>query len=348
VPIRVLFLSDSHLGLDLPSRPRVERRRRGDDLFESFERALEPATRGEVDVVLHGGDLFYRSRIPAWLAERVFARLGTLADGGVDVFWVPGNHERSGVPRGLLLTHPAVRVFDRPRTYVVKRPGLALALSGFPYTPRVRFELPALLAATGATDAEADVRLLCIHQAVEGATVGPVDYVFRSGDEVVRGRDVPAGFAALLSGHVHRAQVLTRDLAGRPLAAPVLFAGSTDRTSFAERFEPKGTFLLEASSSDVPRGSVRWDFRELPVRPMAVVDLDPAGAGLEARLREALAGLDPRSLVRVRLTREPAPEALPLLRAEALRAAAPPGMDLAVGWPAPRVSSPSRPAPGRG
>ena len=48
--VRVLFLSDTHLGLDLPSRPRDERRRRGDDLFESFERAaayLEiPATLG--------------------------------------------------------------------------------------------------------------------------------------------------------------------------------------------------------------------------------------------------------------------------------------------------------------
>jgi DNA repair exonuclease SbcCD nuclease subunit len=86
MPLRVLFFSDTHLGLDLPSRPRVERRRRGDDLFESFERALAPATRGEAGVVVHGGDLFYRSRIPAWLAERVFSRLAQLADQGLDVF----------------------------------------------------------------------------------------------------------------------------------------------------------------------------------------------------------------------------------------------------------------------
>ncbi len=343
MPLRVLFLSDSHLGLDLPARPRVERRRRGDDLFESFERALEPATRGEAGVVVHGGDLFYRSRIPAWLAEKVFARLGALADGGVDVFWVPGNHERSAVPRGLLLTHPGVRVFDRPRTFVVRRDGLALALSGFPFSPRVRTELPALLAATGHAEVQADVRLLCIHQAVEGATVGPVDYVFRAGDEVVRGRDVPPGFGAVLSGHIHRAQVLTRDLAGRPLAAPVLFAGSTDRTSFAERFEAKGTLLLEVSPGGGPGGTVRWEFRELPVRPMAVVDVDPSAEGLESRLREAVAGLDPRSLVRLRLTREPAPDALPLLRAEALRALAAPRMDLSVGWPAP-LSPAARPA----
>ncbi|MBK9088562.1 MAG: metallophosphoesterase [Holophagales bacterium] len=129
MPVRVLFLSDTHLGLDLPTRPRVDRRRRGDDLFESFERALAPAVSGEAGIVVHGGDLFYRSRIPAWLAERVFSRLAQLADLGLDLFWIPGNHERSGVPRGLLLTHPRIRVFDRPRTFVVRRDGLDLALS---------------------------------------------------------------------------------------------------------------------------------------------------------------------------------------------------------------------------
>ena len=31
--IRVLLLADTHLGFDLPSKPRVERRRRGPDFF---------------------------------------------------------------------------------------------------------------------------------------------------------------------------------------------------------------------------------------------------------------------------------------------------------------------------
>ena len=329
----VLFLSDSHLGLDLPSRPIVARPRRGDDLFESFERALAPVLSGEARVLVHGGDLFYRSRIPAWLAERVFARLADLADSGVDVFWVPGNHERSGVPRGLLLTHPRVRVFDRPRTYVVRHEGLDLALSGFPFAPAIRRDFPSLLAATLWCDVPADVRLLCLHQAVEGATVGPAAFVFRSGDDVLPGRAVPGGFAALLAGHIHRAQVLRHDLAGRPLASPVLFAGSTDRTSFAERNEPKGTFLLRVETYGAAGGSATWEFRELPVRPMAVVEVDPSAPGLEERLRGALSSLDPRSLVRVRLTSEPSPAALPLLRAEALRAAAPPTMGVSVAWP---------------
>jgi len=58
--MRVLFVADTHLGFDLPARPRVDRRRRGPDFFACFVRALEPALRGEADVVVHGGDLLYR------------------------------------------------------------------------------------------------------------------------------------------------------------------------------------------------------------------------------------------------------------------------------------------------
>lgn len=332
MPLGVLFLSDSHLGLDLPGRPRVARERRGDEIFESFERALEPLSTGEAQVLVHGGDLFYRSRVPAWLADRVYARLAEIADSGVDVFWVPGNHERSGVPRGLLLSHPRVRVFERPATFVVEREGVALALSGFPHAGTIRRDFPALLEATGWRDAAADARLLCIHQAVEGATVGPSGYVFRSGDDVLAGRDVPPGFAAVLAGHIHRAQVLRRDLSGRPLASPVLFAGSIDRVSFAERFEPKGAFVLRVGANGAAGGAATWEFREHEVRPMAVVEIHPALPGLEERLRLALAAVAPRSLVRVRLTGEPGQEAANLFRAAALRSLAPPGTTVSVSW----------------
>ncbi|MGZ6144044.1 MAG: metallophosphoesterase, partial [Myxococcales bacterium] len=66
-PVRLLLLADTHLGFDEPTHARVERRRRGSDFLANFERALEPARRGEVDAVIHGGDLFYRSRVPAAL-----------------------------------------------------------------------------------------------------------------------------------------------------------------------------------------------------------------------------------------------------------------------------------------
>jgi DNA repair exonuclease SbcCD nuclease subunit len=333
--LRILLLADTHLGFDLPARPRVDRPRRGEDFFTAFEHALAPASRGEADVVVHGGDLFYRSRIPAWLAQRVFARLTALAESGVDVFWVPGNHERSGIPRRLLLGHPRIHVFDRPRTIVVERRGLAVALVGIPYAPRIRSEAGALLVATGHAAVTADVRLLCLHQAVEGATVGPGNFTFRSGADVLRCADLPAGFAAVLAGHIHRPQVLTHDLARRRLAAPVLYPGSTERTSFAERHEAKGALSVEVERGPAATAAtVRWRFSSLPVRPMVDLELDSDGdaVALATRLRESLAALDPRCVVRVRLRGAPAPEALPALRAAAVRAVAPPTMHVSIAW----------------
>ena len=128
---RVLFLSDTHLGLDLPRRPRVVRRRRGPELFAAYERALAPAARREVDLVVHGGDILYRSRVPPGLVERAFAPLKAIADRGVPVCVVPGNHERSRIPHPLLATHPGIHVFDRPRTVSLAVGGLTLALAGF-------------------------------------------------------------------------------------------------------------------------------------------------------------------------------------------------------------------------
>jgi DNA repair exonuclease SbcCD nuclease subunit len=51
--IHVLLVADTHLGFDLPFRPRIKRRRRGHDFFANFERALQPALQGEVDLVIH-------------------------------------------------------------------------------------------------------------------------------------------------------------------------------------------------------------------------------------------------------------------------------------------------------
>jgi hypothetical protein len=45
--MRVLFVSDTHLGIDMPTRPRVTRRRRGEDFFRNFERALAVARGAE-------------------------------------------------------------------------------------------------------------------------------------------------------------------------------------------------------------------------------------------------------------------------------------------------------------
>jgi DNA repair protein SbcD/Mre11 len=262
--MRVLFVSDTHLGFDMPSRPRVERRRRGEDFFANFERALEPARAGQVDVVVHGGDLLYRSRVPAWLAEAALAPLKRLASSGMPVLLVPGNHERAQMPYPLLALNERLHVFDRPRTFVLEARGVRAAFTGFPYARQVRQRFRELFEEASRGDTGADVRVVCLHHCVEGATCGPGNYTFRSGDDVIRMADLPGDVAAVLCGHIHRHQVLR--VGGRP---PVVYAGAVERTSFAEASEPKGFVLLELTGSGVGR----FAFRQLPARPMIALTL---------------------------------------------------------------------------
>jgi DNA repair exonuclease SbcCD nuclease subunit len=126
--------------------------------------------------------------------------------------------------------------------------------------------------------------------------------------------------------------VLTADLAGRPLAAPVLYPGSVERTSAAERHEAKGYVTLEVVPGEDGGELASWAFHELPARAMVDVNLDAAGLGreqLEARLRELLAAIEADAVVRVRVAGRPEPGAL---TAAAVRALAPPTMTVTLRW----------------
>ena len=173
--------------------------------------------------------------------------------------------------------------------------------------------------------------------------MGPSDYTFRRGPDIVRGRDIPPGFAAVLAGHIHRAQVLTHDLGRRPLAAPVIYPGSIERTSFAERREEKGYYLVTLTLSSPPR--VDPLFVPLPARPMVRLTLDVGDRDQEAALRYVgaqLAALDPEAVVRIQLEGPNTQRAARWLTAARLRELAPASMNVSLPLPRPRSFAPGR------
>lgn len=299
---------------------------------------------GEVDLVVHGGDVFDRPRVPASLVYQAFEPLARVADRGIPVFVVPGNHERSRIPHERMASHAGIHVFDRPRTFRLQVAGHDVALSGFPFARRVRDAFPKLLASTGWLDggARAEIRLLCLHQCFEGATVGPSDFTFRRGRDVVQARDLPRGFGAVVSGHIHRHQVLTTDLGGRGVPCPVLYPGSVERTAFAEMGEAKG-YLRLALGAGAVGGGVLLDhtFHHLPARPMLIHEVDAAVAGAEAmaaELRAVIDGAPADAVLRIRVRGEVPATLGGAIAARRLRAMAPATMNVEVVTDARRTS----------
>jgi DNA repair exonuclease SbcCD nuclease subunit len=323
--VRILVVSDTHVGFDSPARVRSGRRVRGVDFLGGLERALAPALAGEVDVVVHAGDVFDVPEPPPAIAESAYALLRAAAD-VVPVFVLPGNHERSRLPCPLLAMHPNLHAFDRPRMFAIDVAGTAIAIGGFPYAARVRGAFARLVADTQLLHAPADIRLLIVHHCIEGAVVSLPDggtYRFSTAADVIAARDIPTGIAALLSGHIHRHQVLT------DLACPVIYGGSVERTAFAEASETKGFYILTLEPTATGGRVTDLDFRPLPTRPMLRAQIDPQG-DVRGQVRRILASADPNAIVRLELAAAPQP--IPELSAAALRAFAPATMNVHVVW----------------
>lgn len=272
--LRILFYADTHLGFDYALEPKVERRRRGQDFFDNSARVLTYAADNKVDLVIHGGDLFFRSRVPSKIVDLAYGQLFEFAERGIPILIVAGNHERSELPTSLYLAHPKISVFVNPATFTFNFPGVRVAVSGFPFERRdVKSRFKSILARTGWDSCEADIKLLCFHQAVEGATVGPSNYTFRNGNDVIKMGDLPGDCAAVLAGHIHRRQVLTRR--SRNGDVPVIYPGSTERTSFAEKNEEKGFYDIRFRRGTGKRWRINeLDFVVLPARPMVDVVLE--------------------------------------------------------------------------
>ena len=332
-PIKILFFADTHLGFDLPRQPRIERRRRGEDFFKNYLQVLNFARRKKVDLIVHGGDFFHHSKVSPSIVEKAYRPLYEIACGGIPVFLVPGNHERSRLPGHLYLSHENIHIFDHPSTYSLQVRERRIAISGFPFTRKVRDNFPSLLKQTGYKDVDADAHYLCTHQAFEGAKVGPVDFTFREGPDNIPPEWVPDDFAAVLSGHIHRAQQLDHSLNGQPLEFPVIYPGSIERTSVSERFEDKSFKLIDLSWQE---GKLiqELETHPLPARPMLKVSVpvwDHPPDQVLIHIRGQLSLINPDAVVRVELTGSRAEQIQNSIPAASLRAAAPGSMNISFG-----------------
>jgi DNA repair protein SbcD/Mre11 len=136
-----------------------------------------------------------------------------------------------------------------------------------------------------ATEAGAEAAILVGHQQLAGGRMNDSQAAFLGDmDLVVDSRALASiGYAAVIFGHVHRAQTVVDDP-----ACPVLFAGSTHRVDFAEELEDKSFLFV-----DVEEGRVTINPHPIPARRFVTL----AGADIEAGVD---AGQVEDAVVRVR------------------------------------------------
>lgn len=301
--IKIIFLSDTHLGQDYPVR-QTTKPKRGQDFFDNFQKVLDHAHSQQADLVLHGGDLFFRAKIPEIIVNKVYKMLYDFSKTGIPFVVVPGNHERSRFPRSPLLNQPGIYLLNYPRKFSFMIKGVNISVSGFPYHyDCIRDNFTTIIEEIEQEKDQADIRFLITHHAVEGCTCGPGIFTFRHGEDVIQLKDIPLMYDAILCGHIHREQVLFKKQGKREI--PVIYCGSTEKTSFAELYETKGFYEMEVD--EVEKKIKTYRFIELPSRPQYDLEINTpfqTVEEIEYYISEKLFGIEVGTLVRIRIKNE--------------------------------------------
>lgn len=324
--IKILFFADTHLGFDHPIRPQIDRRRRGHDFFKNFNKVLNYAVDNKIDLVINGGDFFDTDNVHTEIVNLAYETVFDFAEKGIPFLIVPGNHERSVLPDSILMRHPEIFVIDEPKTVYFQIKDADIAVSGFPYIKKtVRTEFPAVAEKLLEDRPFADINLLLMHQSIEGATVGPQNYAFRRRVDVLDIKDIPDVFDCTLSGHIHRQQILWTE-AGKP----VIYPGSIERTSIAEKDEEKGFYVLSFERESEEYKLSDTNFVTLPARPMHEIEITFSTRNqskLGDWLKAELHFLEKDTILKIKCKD---PETKRLLKAEFLREVIPDTMNYTI------------------
>jgi len=256
---RVIHTGDTHLGYKQYHRP--ERRR---DFLESFRQVAADAVDGDVDAVVHAGDLFHDRRPTLPDIMGALSVLRTLDEAAIPFLAIVGNHEAKRDAQWLDLFESlglATRLGSEPVDVG------DVAFYGLDFVPRARREdLECDFESSDAT-----YTALVTHGLFEPFPHG--DWDIR---EVLA--DSPVAFDAVLLGDDHTPRTKQVE---EPHDAWVTYCGSTERASAAEREDRGYNLVTFEDGVDVRR-------RGLDTRTFVFVDLElEQDEGIE-RVRERI------------------------------------------------------------
>lgn len=338
--IKILLLADTHLGIDLPSFQRVRKRRLGNDFQKAYLEILHHAVSEKVDFIVHGGDMFYRALVKEWLIQQAYLPLAEIASkNDIPILLVPGNHERSRLPYNLFSEQNNINTFRIPSTLYFEKNGISISFTGFPCVrDGIRDRFKNVLKEAGYHKSEAHAKFICMHQSVEGATVGIQNFTFKprgkGGEDVIQMKDIPIDCTAILSGHIHRQQILNFDLTDNKSPAPVIYPGSIQRTAFAERNEEKGFYIIDVEKKN-ENTIIAPTFIPLYTSSMHLIEIQSEGVSKESlhqKIMSRILKLPEDSIVKIKLIYEDASNVqFPSLKK--IESLAPPTMKITMNLP---------------
>ncbi|WP_123619896.1 DNA double-strand break repair protein Mre11 [Halorubrum sp. CSM-61] len=260
---RVIHTGDTHVGYAQYHSP-VRRQ----DFLDAFAAVIDDAIEGEVDAVVHAGDLFHDRRPELADLMGTITVLRRLDDAGIPLLAVVGNHESTRGGQWLDLFERlglATRLGDEP-TVVGDT-----AFYGLDHVPvSRRDDLDYAFA-----DHDAEYAALVAHGLFE-----PFGYADWDTEEVLAESDV--AFDAMLLGDNHTPDSAQVD------GTWVTYPGSTERASASER-EGRG-YNLVTFDADAAGGDDRVEIRRraLDTRPFVFVEADLREGEGAARVREKI------------------------------------------------------------
>lgn len=297
--IKIIFFSDTHLGFDYKVN-KSSRPNRGEDFFDNFHRVLERAKQIGADLIIHGGDLFEKANVNQKVIDRCYDALYQIADYGIPIVLIPGNHDPFPLPSTLFANHYNIFPLNSPSSITLSLNGKDFQIDAIPYTKNIGETISSNLSTLEKSTKDNDFKILLLHQSIEGSKVGPVDYTFGKSKRTIGKNQIPSFYDIVLSGHIHRHQIIKiPNIEEKNLS--FIYSGSTERTSFSEINEEKGFVILEFHrKSQIFQAKVT--FENLPTRDMHKIILDKEYASdklLKTELLKIASTLNTNSIIRI-------------------------------------------------
>jgi exonuclease SbcD len=321
--MKIIHFADLHLGVEVYGKPdpATGLDTRLLDFLAAFDKLVDYAISEKVDLVLFCGDAF-KSRDPSQTQQREFAkRIRKLADAGIPVFLLIGNHDLPAASGRATSTEiydtlriPKVTVASQPKIYLIETASGPVQIAALPWprkssleakgqgdgqtltSDEVKAKIEAAMSAKIVQMAESldpmIPSILAAHIWVDGAaTASERKFILGAEPTVMLSNIALPAFDYVAMGHLHKRQVLAE-------APPVVYPGSLERLDFGEEKDDKGFYVIDIDVRD-GRKKLEYRFHKLDGRRFLTLEktfnegeLDPTSPVLKllADRRDEIAG----------------------------------------------------------